>query len=123
MGLNESVDAILSSIPGALAVSIAEIESGICLASKSKDTSLEPEMAAAYNAEVIKQKIKAKTALGLKNQEIDDILMTLSNQYHVLTVMPGNIYFVYVATTRESNLGIIRSVIRKNMEDIKKQIG
>lgn len=121
--LNDVVDNILSSIPGALAVSIAEIESGICLASKSKDSNLEPEMAAAYNAEVVKQKIKAKTALGLGNQEIEDILITLTGQYHVLTVMPGNIYFIYVATTRESNLGIIRSIVRKNVEEIKQLVG
>lgn len=121
--LNDVVDNILSSIPGSLAVSIAEIESGICLASKSKDANLEPEMAAAYNAEVVKQKIKAKTALGLGSQEIEDILITLTGQYHVLTVMPGNIYFIYVATTRESNLGIIRSIVRKNIEEIKKLVG
>ncbi len=122
-GLNAYVDTILDSIPGSLAISIAEIESGMCLASKSKDASLEPELAAAYNAEVVKQKIKAKTALGLANQEIEDILITLTGQYHVLTVMPGNTYFVYIATTRESNLAIIRSVMRKNFEELKKQLG
>lgn len=118
--LNSLAGIILDAIPGSLAISIAEIESGMCLASKSKDSSLEPEMAAAYNAEVVKQKIKAKTALGLANQEIEDILITLTGQYHVLTVMPGNTYFIYVATTRETNLAIIRNVIRKNVEEIKK---
>lgn len=120
--LNSLAATILDAIPGSLAISIAEIESGMCLASKSKDNSLEPEMAAAYNAEVVKQKIKAKTALGLANQEIEDILITLTGQYHVLTVMPGNTYFIYVATTRETNLAIIRNVIRKNVEEIKKQL-
>lgn len=121
--LNSIVNNILEAVPGSIAVSIAEIESGICLASKSKDASLEPEMAAAYNAEVVKQKIKAKTALGLGNQEIEDILITLTGQYHVMTVLPGNIHFVYIATTRDSNLGIIRSIIRKNADEIKKLLG
>ena len=122
-GLNTTVDAILAAIPGSIAISIAEIESGICLASKSKDAKLEPEMAAAYNAEVVKQKLKAKKALGLEKEEIEDILITLTGQYHVLTVMPGNVYFVYIATTRESNLGIIRSIVRRHMDEIKSQLG
>lgn len=121
--LSSLAEAILDSIPGALAISIAEIDSGMCLASKSKDSSLEPEMAAAYNAEVVKQKIKAKTALGLVNQDIEDILITLTGQYHVLTVLPGSIYFVYVATTRETNLAIIRNAVRKNIDEIKKHLG
>jgi predicted regulator of Ras-like GTPase activity (Roadblock/LC7/MglB family) len=121
--LQQSVEAILDAIPGSLAVSIAEIESGMCLASKSKDSNLEPELAAAYNAEVVKQKTKAKMALGLGDQQIEDILITLTNQYHVLTILPGNVYFIYTATNRETNLAIIRNVIRKHVEEISKQIG
>ncbi len=120
--LQTTVETMLNAIPGAIAVSLAEIESGMCLASKSKDTSLEPELAAAYNAEVVKQKNKAKQALGLGAQNIEDILITMSSQYHVLTVLPGNLYFIYVTTGRDSNLAIIRNVVRKYVDEILKQI-
>lgn len=121
--LQKNVETMLDTIPGAIAVCIAEIDSGMCLASKSKDSALEPELAAAYNAEVVKQKLKAKMALGLGEQNIEDILITLTQQYHVLNVLPGNTYFIYVATSRDSNLAIIRNMIRKSIEEIAKNIG
>ena len=116
------VNEMLESIPNCIAVRVAEIDSGMALASGSKDSRIEPELAAAYNAEVVKQKLKAKRALGLENQNIEDILITLTEQYHVLAVVPNNVYFVYVATTKESNLAIIRNTIRKYMDKIGKQV-
>lgn len=116
------VNQMLENIPHCIAVSIAEIESGMALASGTKNPQIEPELAAAYNAEVVKQKIKAKKALGLENQNIEDILITLTDQFHVLAVVPDNIYFVYVATSKESNLAIIRNTIRKFIPEIAKNV-
>lgn len=120
--MQKIVNEMLETIPNCLAVCIAEIDSGMALASGTKDSNLEPELAAAYNAEVVKQKMKAKRALGLDSQNIEDILITLTSQYHVLAVVPNNLYFVYVATTKDSNLAIIRNQIRKFMPDIAKNV-
>lgn len=120
--MQDIVDKIISSLPGAIAVSIAEIDSGMALASKSTNASVEPELAAAYNAEVIKQKMKAKKALGLEKQNIEDVLITLTDQFHVLMVVPGNQYFVYVATSKDGNLAIIRATLRKMMEEISSKV-
>lgn len=116
------VDELMSSLPGVLAVSVAEIESGMTLASKSNTTDLEPELAAAYNAEVIKQKLKAKKALGIEKKDIEDILITLTDQYHVIMIVPGNTYFIYAATTKDSNLAIIRATLRKHMKSIQEKV-
>lgn len=116
------VNEMLENIPNCLAVCIAEIESGMALGSGTKDKALEPELAAAYNAEVVKQKMKAKKALGLESQNIEDILITLTSQYHVLAIVPNNVYFVYVAASKDTNLAIIRNVIRKYMPQIEKNV-
>ena len=116
------VDEMMNTIQGVVAVSIAEIDSGMTLASKSNSTNLEPELAAAYNAEVVKQKMKAKKVLGLESENIEDILITLTNQYHVIMIVPGNQYFAYVATSKESNLAIIRATLRKYMQKISEKI-
>jgi len=113
---------MMSTIPGAIAACVAEIESGMALASKSNSSDLEPELAAAYNAEVIKQKMKAKKALGIEDKNIEDILITLTDQFHVLTIVPGNQYFIYVATTKDSNLAIIRATLRKMMAEISAKV-
>ena len=120
--MQKIVDQMMQDIPGALAVCVAEIDSGMALASRSNQGALEPELAAAYNAEVIKQKLKAKKALGLEDQNIDDILITLTEQYHVLMIVPGNSYFVYVAASREGSLAIIRATLRKGMNQISDKV-
>ena len=120
--MQDLVDKMLTSIPGAIAACVAEIDSGMALASKSNSADLEPELAAAYNAEVIKQKTKAKKALGLEGQDIEDILISLKDQYHVLMIVPGNQYFIYVATTKEGNLAIIRATLRKMMAEISAKV-
>jgi predicted regulator of Ras-like GTPase activity (Roadblock/LC7/MglB family) len=94
----------------------------LALASKSKLLSFEPEIAAAYNAEVIKQKLKAKRALGLEKMDLEDILITMTDQYHVLTIVPGNKFFVYTIASKDSNLAIIRNALRKRLADIANNI-
>lgn len=116
--MQKIVDEMMKTIPGVIAIAIAEIDSGMTLASATNQSGLEPELAAAYNAEVIKQKTKAKKALGLEKQEIEDILISLTDQYHVLTIVPGAQYFVYTSTSKDSNLAIIRSNLRKFMPQI-----
>lgn len=120
--MQKVVDQMMQDIPGALAVCVAEIDSGMALASRSNQGALEPELAAAYNAEVIKQKLKAKKALGLEDQNIEDILITLTEQYHVLMLVPGNLYFVYVAASKEGSLAIIRATLRKMMSQISDKV-
>ena len=61
----QAVQNILNDLPGLLAVAVVDISSGMALASHSNVASLNPETAAAYNTEVVKQKFKAMSALKL----------------------------------------------------------
>ena len=45
--MQKIVDQMMQDIPGALAVCVAEIDSGMALASRSNQGALEPELAAA----------------------------------------------------------------------------
>ena len=66
--------------------------------------------------------MKAKKALGIEDKNIEDILITLTDQFHVLMIVPGNQYFIYVATTKDSNLAIIRATLRKMMTEISAKV-
>ena len=67
------------------------------------------EVAAAGNTEVIKAKMKTMAALGIKDS-IEDILITLGTQYHVLrplSVKHG--LFLYVVLDKaKANLAMAR---------------
>ena len=113
----QAVQNILNDLPGLLAVAVVDIQSGMALASHSNVASLNPETAAAYNTEVVKQKQKAMTALKLQGERIEDILMTLTNQMHLIKLSDDGKKFIYlVANSRDTNLAIARDVMRQAAE-------
>ncbi|GAB3673103.1 hypothetical protein GCM10027594_35240 [Hymenobacter agri] len=115
----KAVDAIITDLPSLVAVAVVDINSGMALASHSNSPSLNPETAAAYNTEVVKQKQKAMTALKLTGEKIEDILITLSNQSHLLKLNSAGNKFIYlVVNSRETNLAIAREVLRSHVEEI-----
>ena len=113
----QAVQNILNDLPQTLAVAVVEVSSGMCLASHSNSPSLNPETAAAYNTEVVKQKQKAMAALKLTGEKIDDILITLTNQIHLINLLDDGKKFIYLAvTSRDTNLAIARDVLRQQAE-------
>ena len=106
------------NINGFIAVSVTEIETGMSYSSLSVDSSFDPELASAYNLEVVKAKMNAIKALGL-NEKINDILITLSNQLHILDVSEDGKYFIYLAVdSKNANLGLTRAVLSKFKKEI-----
>lgn len=116
--LDKFVDDVKTSIPGFIAVSVTEIESGVSYVSYSSKEGYDPSLASAYNLEVVKSKIKAIEALGL-TEEIEDITITLTNQIHVINVAKSGAFFIYLAVdSAKANLGITRALINKYKADL-----
>ena len=115
----KAIEAIINDLPGLLAVAIVDVNSGMALASHSNSPTLNPETAAAYNTEVVKQKQKAMSALKLTNESIEDILITLTNQLHLLKLNSAGTKFIYLAVnSRDTNLAIAREVLRSHAAQI-----
>ena len=110
---------ILNELPSLIAVAIVDTNTGMTLASHSNNPSINPDSAAAYNAEVVKQKQKAMGALKLTNETLDDILITLSNQIHLLKMVGNGAKFIYLsANSRDTNLAIAREVLRDQAQTL-----
>lgn len=75
--LNVFLNEMKINVNGFIAVAVTEIESGLSYGNLSLDPNFDPELASAYNLEVVKAKLNAVKALNL-NQNIEDILITLS---------------------------------------------
>lgn len=115
----QAVQNILNDLPGLLAVAVVDISSGMSLASHT-NSNINPDTAAAYNTEVVKQKQKAIGALKLQDEAIDDILITLSNQLHLLKLVNGGKKFIYlVVNPRDTNLAIAREIVRAQTDLLK----
>ncbi|UWY28990.1 hypothetical protein [Flavobacterium sp. TR2] len=106
------------NINGFIAVSVTEVETGMSYCSLTVKPDFDPELASAYNLEVVKAKLNALKALGL-NQKINDILITLTDQIHIIDVSENGRYFIYLAVdSTKANLGLTRATLSKYKKDI-----
>jgi CheY-like chemotaxis protein len=96
-------------IEGALGAALVDHQSGLTLGTIGGGPTLDMELAAAGNTNVIRAKMQTVKNLGL-SETIDDILITLASQFHILR--PLEKYpecFLYIAINRErGNLGLAR---------------
>ena len=97
----------LMSLDGALCAAVVDYNSGMMLASAG--TGVDMELAAAGNTEVVRAKMKTIKALGL-NENIDDILITLGKQYHIIRPLAtkDGIFIYLVLDKARSNLALAR---------------
>lgn len=102
----------LMEIDGALGCAIVDYTSGMLLGSKGAGVDL--ELAAAGNSEVLKAKIKTMASLGIPGS-IEDILITLTDQFHIIRPSISNDgLFIYLVLNKSSaNLALAR---RKALE-------
>lgn len=108
----QTIQEILAELPTLLAVAVVETETGMPLASHTNIADFDIETAAAYNTEVVKAKLKAIQALKL-NQTVQDILLTLTDQLHLLKLSSDGKMFVYLAVnSRDTNLAQARQILK-----------
>ena len=103
-------------IDGAVGVALVDYESGMALGSLGGGRYLNLEVAAAGNTEVIRAKMRTMASLEL-NDEIEDILITLGRQYHLIRLLSTNrsaSLFMYLALDRsKANLAMARHQLKQ----------
>jgi hypothetical protein len=109
--VKESLEKIMSS-EGALGACVVDSSSGMMLGAVGGNAGLNIEVAAAGNTEVVRAKRKTMKSLGL-NDNIEDILITLGKQYHIIRLCGANdAMFIYVVLDKgKANLAMARHQI------------
>ena len=104
--LNDSLNDLMT-MDGAMCAAVVDYNSGMMLGSVG--TGVDLELAAAGNTEVVRAKMKTMKALGL-NDTIDDILITLGKQYHLIRPSQKlqGIFVYYVLDNSRANLALAR---------------
>ncbi|WP_042372715.1 hypothetical protein [Streptacidiphilus neutrinimicus] len=110
------------SIEGAIGVALVDYNSGLALGTLGTGTELDLNVAAAGNTDVVRAKMRTMEMLNLHNEAIEDILITLTAQYHLirpLTSKGSQGIFLYLALDRQrSNLAMARHMVRRIEENL-----
>ncbi|MFJ9927429.1 MULTISPECIES: hypothetical protein [Streptomyces] len=111
----------LTSIEGATGVALVDYTSGMALGTMGGSKTFDLNVAAAGNTDVIRAKMRTMEMLGI-NSEIEDILITLSDQYHLIRLLKGrggNGLFLYlVLDSARANLAMARHQLKRIEEDL-----
>ena len=119
-----NVDAALKeamSIDGAIGAALVDYTSGMALGTLGTTNYLYLAVAAAGNTEGVRAKARTMEMLKM-NDAIEDILITLGKQYHLirpLTGRNGSGLFMYLALDKSrSNLAMSRHQLRSISDDL-----
>ncbi|QRY77113.1 hypothetical protein JVX91_15995 [Pseudomonas sp. PDNC002] len=114
--LQQSLDELLS-LDGALASAVVDAKSGMLLGQAGGGVDL--ELAAAGNTEVVRAKLKTMKSLAL-NDVIEDILITLGRQYHIIRPMAKHegVFMYYVLDKVKANLALAR----RKLQEVEAQV-
>jgi hypothetical protein len=110
--VNDSLNQLLR-VDGALCAALVDSNSGMMLGGVG--TGVDLELAAAGNTEVVRSKMKTMKSLGL-NDNIEDILITLGKQYHVIRPVQAKAgIFIYLVLDRaKANLALARRACQES---------
>ena len=104
-----------ANIKGAFAVAIVDYDSGMSLGSRGGSAEFDLDVAAPGNSEVVRAKFDVIEKLGLR-ETIEDILITLDTQYHLIRPMYSNtddkLFFYLVLNRQQANLAMARRDLR-----------
>ena len=109
----------LMEIDGAVGCCLVDSNSGMVLGQAGGGPSLNLEVAAAGNTEVVRAKRKTMKNLDLKDA-IEDILITLNRQYHLIRMLHSNeaLFFYLVLDKGRANLAMARHVLAESEKDV-----
>ncbi|CAN3984529.1 MULTISPECIES: hypothetical protein [Kitasatospora] len=106
----------MTVIEGAIGAALVDYNSGMALATLDGPGGFDLNVAAAGNTDVVRAKMRTMDMLGL-GDGIEDILITLSSQYHLirpLTGRSGKGLFLYLALDKgRANLAMARHQLTK----------
>ena len=111
----------IMEIDGTIGVALVDHTSGMALGTLGGGKDLDLTVAAAGNTDVVRAKLRAMEMLNI-SEKIEDILITLGSQYHLLRLLRGrgkSGLFLYLALDKSrANLAMARHQLKAIESDL-----
>ncbi|MFJ3727937.1 hypothetical protein ACIPYQ_35945 [Streptomyces sp. NPDC090045] len=121
VSVETSLKEAMTSIEGSVGAALVDYTSGMALGMLGGGKDLDLTVAAAGNTDVIRAKIRTMEMLGI-SEEIEDVLITLGNQYHLIRLLKGrggNGLFLYMVLDKgRANLAMARHQLKRIEADL-----
>ncbi|MFI5937304.1 hypothetical protein [Actinoplanes sp. NPDC051494] len=110
------------TIAGAIGVALVDYSSGLTLGALGGSPTLDMQVAAAGNTDVVRAQLRTQEMIGLVDA-VEDILITLGGEYHLIRMLQprrsGDSFFLYLALDKNrANLGLARFQLRRIDADL-----
>jgi hypothetical protein len=110
--ISDAFDHMAADVPGFIAASLVDMDSGMTLAVRSNRSDFDLAVASAYNSELVKQKMKIMKALSLKTT-LEDMILTLGDQIHFIKILSPTVFIYLAADRANANIAIVRTLVNK----------
>jgi hypothetical protein len=117
--ISDSLNSAMN-LSGAIAVALVDLESGMTVGSAGGGDKFNIEIAAAGNTEVVRAKLRTVDLLGL-NEKIEDILITLGTQFHIIRIVRNEQHSLYLYLAIDKTRGNL-ALARLKMAEIEKTL-
>jgi CheY-like chemotaxis protein len=106
------LEELTTEISDIIAAEVVSIDDGTPIVATSHDPAFDPDMAAAYYAEVVKINEKAIEVLK-KGHRLEEVLLTTDEFYLIVRIVPDTRFSVGLAIAKEGNIGMARMIMKK----------
>ena len=111
--IQDTFDRVAQDVPGFIAASLVDLDSGMTLGARSLRPDFDLTAASAYNSEMVKQKLKIMKALKLETV-LEDMILTLGDQIHLIKLVSPTTFIYLAADRAHANLAIVRNAVVKH---------
>ncbi|MGI4737281.1 MAG: hypothetical protein ACRYG7_19115 [Janthinobacterium lividum] len=113
-GAAAALQHLLAELPDLLLAAVLEVATGHLLATYASERTYQPSLLAAPVAAVVQQLRANQASQGLAAEELQELVLTLPSQLHLLRLRPGGQHLLYLAVdTHDTNLAIARQLMEQ----------